>query len=241
MKSEPNPDLQGITGVVLAGGLGTRLRAEVPDKSKVLAPVRGRPFVTYVLDQLCAAGVQTIVLCTGYLADQIEQYLGPEYRGVRLRYSREETPLGTAGALRLALPLLNSDCVLVANGDSYCAVDLGAMAQQHRRRRAAGTIAVAAVEDTRRFGSVEIAADGQVVRFMEKAAAAGAGWINAGIYLLQRSLVEAIPPMTPLSLERDLFPGWTSQGLYAFLTSARLWDIGVPEAFRQAQTAFAAE
>ena len=108
------------TAVLLAGGAGSRLRSVIDDRPKVLAEVCGRPFLEYLLDQRVKWRIRDVVLCTGYLAEQIEAYFGMTYRSLRLRYSREIIPLGTAGALRLALPLVRSDTVLVLNGDSFC-------------------------------------------------------------------------------------------------------------------------
>ena len=121
-----------VTAAILAGGLGTRLRPAVADRPKVLAPVGGRPYLTYLLDQLAGAGVREVVLLTGYAADEVRDALGDRYGRMRLRYSVEPAPLGTAGALRLALPLLAAPAVLLLNGDSYCDADLGAFRRSHR-------------------------------------------------------------------------------------------------------------
>ena len=110
----------GVTAAILAGGLGTRLRSVVKDRPKVLAEIRGVPFLTYLLDQLAAAGVRDVVLCTGYMGEQVRSAFGDSYGGMCLSYSQESSPLGTAGALRLALPLFKSSSVLVMNGDSFC-------------------------------------------------------------------------------------------------------------------------
>ena len=126
-------DISNIEAAILAGGLGTRLRSVVPDRPKVLAEIGGRPFIEILLDQVAAAGIRTAVLCTGYLGDQIEARLGTRRGPLALRYSREVEPLGTGGALRLALPMLASDTVLVLNGDSYCDADLRALSPVARR------------------------------------------------------------------------------------------------------------
>src|SRR3989338_6029269 len=111
--------LSGVTVAILAGGLGTRLRSVIADRPKVLAEVRGRPFLTYIFDQLIAASIKYAVLCTGYLGEKVCDRFGDSYGSLRLAYSQEPSPRGTAGALRLALPLFKSDSVLVMNGDSY--------------------------------------------------------------------------------------------------------------------------
>lgn len=224
--------------LILAGGLGTRLRAVVPDQQKVLARVGTRPFITYVLDQLADAGIQTAVLCTGHLAGQLEESLGDQYRSIRLTYSREQSPLGTAGAIRLALPFVGPAGAFVLNGDSHCHVDLAALVACHLQHSAAGTIALAHMEDTSRFGRVDLAPDDAIANFEEKAAMSGPGWVNAGIYLLNREIIGSIPEDTPASLERDVFPKLIGHGLYGYRSTGQLWDIGVPDEYARAQSEF---
>jgi len=230
-------ELQQMTAVILAGGLGTRLRTVVADRPKVMAEVHGRPFICYLLNQLTVAGIRRIVLCTGYMAETVRALLGDRYNGAELLYSVESKPLGTGGALRLALPLLTSDPVLVMNGDSFCAVELRQFAAEHSRRRAAASLALAEVTDISRYGAVTTAPNGAVTSFEEKGAREGKGLINAGIYLLARDRIAAIPPDEMISLERDIFPGLIGSGLYGSAQSGKFIDIGVPEDYRAA-TAF---
>jgi NDP-sugar pyrophosphorylase family protein len=230
--------LDNLTAAILAGGLGTRLRAAVADRQKVVAAVAGRPFLMRLLDQLADAGLRRVVICTGYKADQVAEMAGREYRGMSLRYSPEREPLGTAGALRLALPLLESDPVLTLNGDSFCETDLAAFWRAHRENRASTSIVVREVADTRQSGRVSYDAGGVVTSFVEKGASAGAGWINAGIYLLGRTLLEGIPAERPVSLEREVFPAWIGRGLRAFPTAGKFLDIGTPESYAAAQRMF---
>jgi NDP-sugar pyrophosphorylase family protein len=224
-----------LTAAILCGGLGTRLRPVVADRPKPLAPVHGRPLLTYLLDQLAAARVREVVLLTGYRADKVRAALGDRYAGMRLVYSAEPTPLGTAGAVRLALPTLAGPTALLLNGDSYCDVDLAAFRASHRRRAADVSVVLARVPDASRFGRVEVSRDGRVRRFREKEAAAGRAWINAGVYLIERRLLEALRPGRPLSLERDLFPAWAAGArLFGFRCRGRFLDIGTPESFAEA-------
>jgi len=230
--------LSDITAAILAGGLGTRLRSAVADRPKVLAEVHGRPFLSYLLDQLAAAGCREVVLCTGYLGERIVARFGDAYGPLRLRYSQEPAPLGTAGALRLALPLLESDPVLVLNGDSYCQADLAAFLDWHQGHAASATLVLTRVADVSRFGSVEIDADGRVLRFQEKAGVSRPGWINAGIYAVSRPLLLKVPAGTAVSLEREVFPAWIGQGLYGHAQGGRFLDIGTPESYAAAQDFF---
>jgi NDP-sugar pyrophosphorylase family protein len=230
---KPAPDPARIPVAILAGGLGTRLQPAIGERAKGVADVGGRPFLAYVLDQLARAGFCRAVLCVGWRADEVEAALGASHGPLRLLYSREASPLGTAGALRRALPLLDGDAAMVMNGDSYCDVDLGAAWAWHAERAGEATLVAVEVEDAGRYGRVEIDDAGTVRAFSEKQRGAGAGWINAGIYLLARSRIEALPER-PASLERDVLPGWVGRGLRAFCTRGQFLDIGTPPSYRRA-------
>ena len=227
-------ELANITAAILAGGLGTRLRSVVPDKPKVLAEVCGRPFIEYLLEQLAREGVQSVVLCTGYMGDQVESLLGSTYGKIALRYSRETSPLGTGGALRLALPMLTSTSVLVMNGDSYCDVQLEPFAVWHHAQRSMASILLTETSDTRRYGRIDVDERGGIIQFQEKSEAMGAGWINAGVYLLSRELIETIPADRSISIEREIFPAWINRGLSGYRSEGKLLDIGVPDAYARA-------
>lgn len=238
-----------ITGAILAGGLGTRLRSVVSDRPKVLATVLGKPFLAYLLDQLAEAGVNRVVLLTGYRGEQIQQEFGERYGHVALDYSMETSPLGTAGALRLALPKLfptgantpgsAPSGVLVLNGDSYCQVDLRLFRAFHEHARADASLVLAQVADTSRFGKVQTTSQNRLERFLEKQEAGGAGEINAGIYLINRELIEEIPEGRPVSIEREMFPTWLqSHTLLGFGSIGSFLDIGTPESYREAEVFF---
>jgi NDP-sugar pyrophosphorylase family protein len=205
----------------------------------VLAPVRGRPYLTYLLDQLAEVSVREVVLLTGYQADQVYRCLGEEYRGMRLVHSPEPSPLGTAGALRSAVARFSTATVLLMNGDSYGEVDLAAFRAFHRRRAADLSLVLAWAPDTARYGRVCLGDGGRVTRFGEKAEAGG-GWINAGIYLVRRDLIGEVPAGRAVSLEREMLPGWASRGkgVYGFRGAARFIDIGTPESYAAAETFF---
>ena len=242
-------DLAGVTAAILAGGLGTRLRSVVADGPKVLAEVRGRPFLAYLLRQLVATGVRYVVLCTGYLGEQVQATFGDSYGPLRLVYSQESSPLGTAGAIRLALPLFKpglneaniSDSVLVMNGDSFCEANLRAFWAWHCARGADATLLLTHVPDTKRYGRVLVDDDGFVLNFDEKGHKGGPGWINAGIYLLNHRLLLTIPASGAVSLEREMFPDWIGRGLYGYRSQGRFLDIGTPESYAEALQFFAQE
>lgn len=225
--------------IILAGGLGTRLRAAVADRPKVLAPVGGRPFLTYLFDQLETAGFQNVILCTGHLSDQIQRAFGSSYRSLSLAYSVENEPLGTAGALRLALSQTAGGLCLAMNGDSYIDADLGAFLDWHRVCGRAGSLLLTRVEDAARYGTVEVSEDGAILAFREKQGQAVPGWISAGIYLLARHLLESIPTDRAVSIERECFPRWTQSGLGGFRIEGEFIDIGTPESLARAEDFFA--
>ena len=148
--------LERVTAVILAGGLGTRLRTVVVDRPKVMAQVANRPFLSYLLEQLNSAGVHRAILCTGYLADQIRDHYGFEYKHLSLSYSQELIPLGTAGALRYAWPMIKTPEVLILNGDSFCDINLNSFYEFHMGKKALASICLVKADDTRRFGRVDM-------------------------------------------------------------------------------------
>jgi len=233
-------EVSSVTAAILAGGLGTRLRSVVADRPKVLAGIRGRPFLAFLLDQLADAGLRNAVLCTGYMGHEVRAAFGDSHRGVRLAYSQEPAPLGTGGAIRLAAEQLASPSALVLNGDSYCQLDVGAFWADHCAAGSRATLALVRVDDASRFGQVELDPSHRILRFEEKGARTGAGWINAGMYLIDRQWIEAIPAGRAVSLEREVFPGWIDRGLRGWPGSGPFLDIGTPESYREADRFFAA-
>lgn len=228
-----------VTVAILAGGLGTRLRSVVSDMPKVLAPVLGRPFLYYILNSLVCIAPRRIVILTGYLGNIIEHEIGCEFAGIPVVYSRENTPLGTAGAIRAALGFIETDFLLLLNGDSYCTIDYLQFLDSYQRSNAAMSMALTWTDDTSRFGSVERHAEGRISRFLEKHAVCGTGWINAGVYLLHRLLIQSIPKSRNLSLEHDCIPEWIKKTeVVGFPCPGALLDIGTPESYEAAAAYF---
>jgi D-glycero-alpha-D-manno-heptose 1-phosphate guanylyltransferase len=233
------PRLEEISAVILAGGAGTRLRSVVADRPKSMALIHGRPFLSFLLDELAKQGLRHVVLSTGYMADVIKSEIGNAHRGMTIEYSHESSPLGTAGAFRLALPLMRSDPVLAMNGDSFCQTDLTEFLGQHISRKAAASLVTAQLPDVERYGQVRSDANGQVTAFLEKGAQRGAGSINAGVYLLSRAFLDSIPTGQAVSIERESFPAWLGRALYASPLGKRFIDIGTPESYAAAESFFA--
>lgn len=224
--------------VVLAGGLGTRLRPAVSDLPKGLAPVAGRPFLEWQLAALRARGVRRAVMALGYRAEMIRDRLGSACEGVELDYSLETEPLGTGGALRQALARCREPRVLALNGDTFLAFNAAAASAALVPPRAA-VMVLARVEDASRYGSVDRDAAGGVRAFTEKGAG-GPGWINGGVYVLDRAAVEPFWPAEPaFSLERAVLPALAAAGrLAAVEADGRFLDIGTPADYARAQDWF---
>jgi D-glycero-alpha-D-manno-heptose 1-phosphate guanylyltransferase len=228
-----------MIAAILAGGLGTRLRSVIGSKPKPLAEVSGSPFLEYVLRQVKESGITKVVLCTGYLAHQIESAFGSQWQGLQLFYSEELQPLGTAGALRLALPLFSDETVLVLNGDSFYRGPLDPLIAAHRKVQARATLLLAFVQNSARFGTVEAAGSGEVQRFLEKdQTRAGPAWVSAGVYVIEREVIAMIPGGRATSLERETFPGLIGNHLFAWCGTGEFLDIGTRESYAQASQFF---
>jgi mannose-1-phosphate guanylyltransferase len=225
-----------VQALVLAGGEGTRLRPLTLTLPKPVIPLAGRPFLSFMLDWLHRHGVDDVLLSCGYRSHDVERVLGNEHRGMRLRYVVEDEPLGTAGPLRLAADEgVLEDRVLVLNGDTLTDVDLTGEIAQHEARSAKATLALVAVDDTSSYGVVPTDESGAVEAFLEKRPGpAPTNRINAGAYVLERSVVEMVPAGRAVSIEREVFPELVGEGLYGYLSDGYWIDIGTPERYLEA-------
>lgn len=231
--------LSDITAFILCGGLGTRLRSVVSDVPKSMAKIGARPFLEIQLLQLRSQGIRRVVLGTGYLGEQIESYFGDGSRlGLTVAYSRETEPLGTGGAIRLALDRLSSPA-LILNGDSYCQCDLVALADFYDQRGADFVMAVREIEKASRYGRVRVEDGDRLGGFEEKSGADLPGLINTGIYLCNRDIIAGIPAGRAVSFERETIPSALARPCHVFRTSGIFIDIGVPDDYQRAQTLLA--
>lgn len=231
-------NLSELTVAILAGGLGTRLRSKIANEQKVLAKVGKYPFLEYLLNKLDKEGFRNVVICTGYLGKQVQERFGKIFKNLSLYYSQEKSKLDTAGAIRLALALLKSDDILVANGDSFFDTDLKEFYKFHLKKKAKGTILLTQVSNITGFGKVEVNEKGRVLAFQEKKKNGGAGLINGGIYLFKRSLLFEIPEKRSVSFEKELFPHWIGKNFYGFEGKGKFIDIGIPQSYSQAKEFF---
>jgi len=226
-----------MQAVILAGGLGTRLRPILSHRPKSMADFGAKPFLEYQVEWLRGFGIGEILLCVGHLHEQIQSWFGDGSRwDMRIRYSVEPSPLGTGGALRLARPHLR-ETFLLLNGDSYLELDLADFVDCHRRARLAdgrclGTLALARVPDASAYAAVSIDAGRRILAYAEKAQAASA-WISAGIYALEAAILDGVPAGRALGLERDVLPAALGSGhLYGYPADGFFVDIGTPQGCR---------
>ena len=232
------PVVEHIPALILAGGRGTRLQPVLGDRPKVLAPINGRPFLSFLLDKLVRDGLQRVLLCTGHRAQQVQEVFGSSYGPLEIGYSVEREPLGTAGALRHALPLFDEPVCLVLNGDSYIDTNLNDFIAWHSKHHFAASLVLSWACDASRFGATVVEKGGAIRDFREKDANASPGWINAGVYLISRTLLELLPGGEAISIERECFPKWIQRGLGGFCQRTAFIDLGTPASFRKTESFF---
>lgn len=228
--------LSSVDIAVLAGGLGTRLAGILGDLPKIMAPIGGRPFLDYLLGWLAGQGAKRVLLCLGYRATPVLAHLETHpFPSLEIAAVKEPRPLGTAGALAFALSSLKSDPVMVMNGDTFVDADLPAFLASHRAAGAAASMVCALVDDPERYGRLDIDEHDRVVRFREKdVTAATPSWINAGLYLFNRTVLENVAKLEVGSLEHDVLELLPAGSLHAFKTTGQFLDIGTSESLAQA-------
>lgn len=219
-----------MEAIVLAGGFGTRLRPCVNDLPKPLAPINGRPFLAYLLDYLYVNGVHRAIISTGYMSEKIKEAFGNRYRGMTVEYCREETPLGTGGAIKKAIGMCRGEYAAVINGDTFYDVDLAEMQRIHESSGCPITLAAKKLTNIERSGFLEVQ-NGMLSGFLEKGAS-GEGLINGGIYFIDKNALDGISEekfsFEKQVLENQLFP------VRVFESDAYFIDIGIPEEFARA-------
>src|SRR4051812_47226956 len=225
-----------MQALILAGGEGTRLRPLTSTVPKPVVPLVDRPFITFMLDWLRRHGVDDVVMSCGHMADGVRGVLGDGSSiGVRLRYLEEPRPLGTGGALKFAEDMLD-ERFLMLNGDTLTDFDLSAQIAAHERTGARATLALYPVEDPSAYGLVRLNADDSVREFVEKPAPdqIDTNNISAGVYVLEKSVLDILTKGEPASIERDVFPELVANGLYGHVSHGYWKDIGTPERYLEA-------
>lgn len=224
-----------MKAVILVGGEATRLLPLTCNTPKAMVPVLNIPFLEHVIRYLSKHQIKDIILAQGYLAQPIEDYLGDGSQlGVKLNYVVEDTPLGTAGAVKNAERYLD-ETFLMLNGDIFTDLDITAMVEHHLERKAKATIALTPVDDPTSYGLIETDAEGRITRFLEKPkqSQVTTNTINAGTYTLEPEILARIPPQTKVSIEREVFPKLLAQGerVYAYPYPEYWIDVGTPEKY----------
>lgn len=224
--------------IILAGGFGTRLSHVVSDVPKPMAPVYGKPFLCYLLDRMVDAGIQRVVLATGYMHEVIETFFGASYRGIELIYSNEDKPLFTGGAIRQAAQRIDSEDFVVLNGDTLFDIDFQQLYAFHTSRHAHLSVALRHVEDTGRYGAVTCENE-RIIAFKEKTESHGEGDINGGIYLINRAWLMSLDLPAKFSFEKELMqPLAGDRAFYGLSFNNYFIDIGVPDDYFRAQKEF---
>ena len=224
-----------MEAIILAGGLGTRLRSEVQDIPKPMANIQGRPFLEHVLDRLISQGISRVVFSIGYKSDIVQDYFSDEYKGCEIVYAIEEELLGTGGAIKNAMQFVQEDHVFVLNGDSTFFGDLSKQFELHQETGADVTFALKPMQNIDRYGTVELGANNRITHFYEKQPVKE-GLINVGVYLFKvQSLMEQDLPVK-FSIEREFFEKKVNELTFiGYPANGYFLDIGIPEDFRRAQ------
>ena len=233
-----------IDVIVLAGGLGTRLKSVMPTLPKALSPINGRPFLDYILDFLEGSdSVNNVVLAVGYMADRIiDKYSNQHEYDFDILFSREETLLGTGGAIKRALQYSTTDHIMVLNGDSYVDVRVNDVIAFHRDKNSSMTIIVKKIRNPGRYGLIEFDHNHRITSFNEKLTSTAEGYVNTGIYLVKREIFNTIEENRTISLEKELIPFFiNNMDVYGFVTHGKFIDIGIPETYQIADKFFKEE
>ena len=231
-----------MQAILLAGGLGTRLRSVVSDRPKPMVLIEGTPFMEYVTRELTRHGISDIIFAVGYKGTMVEEHFGDGAAfGFRASYAYEETLLGTAGAIKNAGNLITDDRFFVLNADTFYQIDYTRLVHLQDTLGLDMALVLREVPDVSRYGQAVLDKDGRLAGFNEKTEEARPGTINGGIYLMRRSLLDQIPE-GKVSLENEMIPRWLGEGrpLGGFVNDGYFIDIGIPEAYYKFQEDVAA-
>lgn len=226
--------------IILAGGFGTRLQKVVNDVPKPMAPINRIPFLNYVFFYLKHYKIQHVVLSTGYLSEKIVEYYKDEFKGIKISYAKEETPLGTGGGIRNAMTKCKTEDILVLNGDSFFDVDIKTHYRQHTFKQADCTLALRKVDNAARYGTIKLGRLNRISAFKEKDNAEKEGLINGGVYILNREVyLNKTDADSTFSIEKDFYEKKINElNIFGFEYNGYFIDIGIPEDYKKAQDDF---
>jgi D-glycero-alpha-D-manno-heptose 1-phosphate guanylyltransferase len=222
--------------IILAGGLGTRLRSEVADLPKCMAPVAGKPFIHWVLTYLQLQKITSFVLSLGYLHKVIEEYIREYFPDLSVQFSVEKEPLGTGGAIHLAMRLCKEEHILVVNGDTLFKTNNEKLLAQHLEKNSDCTLALKPMQHFDRYGVVKIDSHNSIISFEEKKYEQ-AGLINGGVYLINKASFDNIIFPEKFSFEKDFLEKYVQKiTMVGLADNGYFIDIGIPEDFKKANT-----
>jgi D-glycero-alpha-D-manno-heptose 1-phosphate guanylyltransferase len=228
------------TAIILAGGMGTRLKTIISDLPKPMAPIMNVPFLTYQLNYLKYFGIKKVIFSVGYLSEKIIAHYNQSFENINIEYSIEKNPLGTGGGIRMAMSNLNEDLVLILNGDSFFDLDLEQFYNLHLEQKSDFSLALRYVNNSERYGNIEFNSSNQITSFIEKNHLNQSGYINAGVYILSKKLyLQNTKPNINFSIEKDFFEKQLNQLIIkGFEFKDYFIDIGIPEDYLKAQDDF---
>lgn len=222
--------------VILAGGFGTRLQKVVKDVPKPMAEVNGKPFLEYIFKYLTNFNLKKVVVSVGYKADIITDYFKTSYEGIKIEYAFEYEPLGTGGGILNALKQCRDEDVLILNGDTFFNVDLFALENFHKQKQSDATLCLKHLQNASRYGHVSLNEENRIIGFAEKQPESKEGWINGGIYLLKKPVIEGLGLQDKFSFEKDFLERYySSLNFGAFTSDGYFIDIGIPEDYQRVQ------
>lgn len=223
-----------MEAIILAGGFGTRLSTVVNDVPKPMAPISNKPFLSYLLDYLSGYQLNSVVLCTGYKHEKIEEYYSFSYKNTNIRYSVEETPLGTGGAIKQALQKVKSDSAIILNGDTLFNINLSEFIKFHHKLKSDISVALKELSDFDRYGSVIL--DGERIIGFEEKKHKSLGYINGGVYILNKNVFEKYELPQTFSFEKQILETRTRElSVSGYKSNEYFIDIGIPEDYKKAQ------
>lgn len=221
-----------MEAIILAGGFGTRIKKIINNLPKAMAPISGRPFLEYILENLSEKGFKRVILSLGYKHEIISKHFGKQYKNIQIYYEIEESPLGTGGAIRAALKNCVEKNVYIFNGDTYLNLEIMEI-EKIIKKENTPIIVVRKVKNTERFGKIIIKEE-RIIEFLEKKTK-GPGYINAGCYILPINIFKDYPISGPFSIEKDYFCDAVKRKKFkAFITRCEFIDIGIPNDYYKA-------
>jgi len=231
--------LSKIDVFILCGGLGTRLRSISKGFPKSMVRINDRPFLDIIINYLAGFGFKRFILGVGYKADKIAGYYkNNKILGLNILFSKEDSPLGTGGAVKKARRLFKSSTVLIVNGDSFCKFDPLKFLSLHKQRKAAISILLRKVPEIKDYGSIKIDKNCRILGFCEKTNFLKRAWINAVIYAFEKKIFNKMPKKMRFSLETDFFPKILEEKCFGFVYNDVFIDIGTPERYSRALDIF---